>query len=203
MQNILLIIVSAILISCGHMSMQVNSNPPDATVTLVTKTGSQPLGKTPLSITPEQLASAQNGFTLEIAKEGFFEQRVVIEKRSMNSAGEIVAKLNPHPKFDFKKNDPDVKATIEEIARQVSTIQSMLVKRDFNQAEVMAKTLLTSYPNLAVGWNLLGNGYYLQGRYDEAAGHYLKALEIEPSNQETRDILYKMNRAPAQAPKEK
>jgi tetratricopeptide (TPR) repeat protein len=181
------------------MNMTVTSNPPDANVTLITKTGARQLGKTPLSIDSSQLNNTGDGFTLEISKDGHFQQRVVIEKRSLASAAEVNVKLSQHPKFDFKKNDPDVKAAIEQIVRNISSIQSMLVKRDYNQAEVLTKTLLNEYPNLAVGWSLLGNTYYLQGRYDEAATHYQKALEIEPQNQETRDMLSRMNRVPAEA----
>jgi tetratricopeptide (TPR) repeat protein len=85
----------------------------------------------------------------------------------------------------------------------VSTIQSTLLKREFSQAVSLAITLLNEYPNLGVAWNLLGNTYYLQGRYDEAASHYQKALELDPQNQETRDILSKMNRMPAESVKER
>jgi tetratricopeptide (TPR) repeat protein len=185
------------------MTVTVTSNPPDANVTLITKAGARQLGKTPLSLDADQLGNVGDGFTLEIAKDGHFQQRVVIEKRSLSSAADVNVKLAQHPKFDFKKNDPDVKATIEQIVRNISSVQSMLVKRDYNQAEVLTKALLNEYPNLAVGWTLLGNTYYLQGRYDEAATHYQKALEIEPQNQETRDMLGRMNRAPAESPKER
>jgi len=183
------------------MALQVASDPPGADVLLHTPSGAQAIGKTPVTIPSDKLSYLNNGFTVEVAKEGYFQQKILVEKRAMSSSGEIVAKLAPHPKFDFKTGDTDVKAVIEEIARQVSTIQSSLLKREFAQAETLSKSLLARYPHLAVGWNLLGNAYFLQGRSDEAADHYRKALELEPGNQETRDILSRMNRAPAEKEK--
>ncbi len=191
------VLLTILTVNCSHMNIQVTSNPPEAEVILHTKSGSQKIGKTPLTIPDSQLSNLNDGFTVEVSKEGYFQQKVLVEKRSINSSAELTVKLNPHPKFDFKKSDPEVLATIEEIARQVSSIQAFLLKRDYNQAEVLAKSLLNQYPNLAVGWSLLGNNYYLQGRFAEATSQYQRALEIEPNNQETRDILSKMNRAPS------
>jgi hypothetical protein len=90
------------------MNMTISSNPPGAEVNLITKAGTQPLGKTPLSVDAARLPNTEDGFALEIAKEGHFEQRVLVEKRAVESSGEIAVTLRPHPKFVFKKHDPDV-----------------------------------------------------------------------------------------------
>lgn len=195
--KIFLIVIPFLFFGCSHLSLKVISDQPESEVFIHTSEGSQKLGVTPLEIKDDVLERVPPGFTIEVSKSGFYQTKVLVEKRSLSSKGEIKVKLKEMPKIEAKINDPDVKAVIEEIARNVSSIQSFLLKRNYNQAEVMTKTLLNKFPHLSVAWNLLGNNYYLQGRFDEASENYRKALEIEPTNQETRDVLKKMNRLPA------
>ncbi len=195
--NILFILFALILGACSSLSLKVNTTPPEADVIVHTPNGSQKLGVSPLIIKDEQLQSLPEGFTLELSKEDHLQQTVMIEKKSITANGELTVKLKPLNKAEAKLNDPDVKAAVESIARQVAAIQSSLLKKEFIQAEILTRNLLNNYPNFSVGWNLLGNNYYLQGKTTESLSAYQKALTLEPDNVETRIILDKINRLPA------
>lgn len=183
--------------NCSSLSLRVNSTPPEAEVTLHTLNGAQKLGVTPLQLNNEQLSSLPEGFTIEVSKPDFLQQKIMIEKRALSASGEVSVKLQEISKAELKLNDPDVKATIESIARQVAQIQSSLIKKEYIQAEVLTRNMLNTYPYFSVGWNLLGNNYYLQGKTMESINAYQKALTLEPENVETRVILDRLTRQPA------
>lgn len=196
-QTLFLVLLISIITGCSSLSLRVNSTPPEAEVVLHTPNGTEKLGVTPLQIKDEQLRSLPDGFTIEVSKQDFLQQKIMIEKRSLSASGEISVKLEEISKSELKLNDPDVKATIESIARQVAQIQSSLIKKEFIQAEVLTKNMLNTYPYFSVGWNLLGNNYYLQGKTSESINAYQKALSLEPENVETRVILDRLTRQPA------
>jgi tetratricopeptide (TPR) repeat protein len=185
------------VVNCSSLSLRVNSTPPEAEVTLHTLNGAQKLGVTPLQLSDEQLRSLPEGFTIEVSKPDFLQQKIMIEKRALSASGEVSVKLQEISKAELKLNDPDVKATIESIARQVAQIQSSLLKKEYIQAEVLTRNMLNTYPYFSVGWNLLGNNYYLQGKTSESIAAYQKALTLEPENVETRVILDRLTRQPA------
>lgn len=196
-QSFLVCFMGLALVACGSLSLKVDSSPSEADVILHTENSSQKIGVTPLDLNAAILRDLPDGFVLEISKAEHIQQKVMIEKRSLSSRGKVSVKLQPASKTEAKINDPDVKNVIESIARQVSLIQSSLLKSEFVQAEVLTKSLLATYPNFSVGWNLLGNNYYLQGRYGDSVTAYQKALTLDPQNQETQTILNKLNRSPA------
>jgi tetratricopeptide (TPR) repeat protein len=185
---------------CSSLSLRVNSTPPEADVVLHTLNGTQKLGVTPLQISDDQLRSLPEGFTIEVSKPDFLQQKIMIEKRALSATGEVSVKLQEISKAELKLNDPDVKATIESIARQVAQIQSSLLKKEYIQAEVLTRNMLNTYPFFSVGWNLLGNNYYLQGKTMESIAAFQKALTLEPENVETRVILDRLTRQPANSP---
>ncbi len=196
-QSKFLILTLLFLTGCSSLSLKVNSTPPEADVVLHTQNGSQKLGVTPLQLTEDQLRALPEGFMIEVSKTDFAQQKVMIEKRALSTTGEITVKLQSLAKAEAKLNDPDVKAAIESIARQVASIQSSLLKKEYIQAEVLTRNLVNNYPSFSVGWNLLGNNFYLQGKYSESVSAYQRALSLEPDNVETRTILEKINRQPA------
>ncbi len=196
-QIILGFIFLLFIVNCSSLSLRVNSTPPEAEVTLHTLNGAQKLGVTPLQLSHDQLRSLPEGFTIEVSKPDFLQQKIMLEKRALSASGEVSVKLQEISKAELKLNDPDVKATIESIARQVAQIQSSLLKKEYIQAEVLTRSMLNTYPYFSVGWNLLGNNYYLQGKTMESINAYQKALTLEPENVETRVILDRLTRQPA------
>jgi tetratricopeptide (TPR) repeat protein len=196
-QIVVLFFIGIFVANCSSLSLRVNSTPPEAEVVLHTSNGAQKLGVTPLQINDDQLRSLPEGFTLEVSKADFMQQRIMIEKRALSARGEVSVKLQEISKAELKLNDPDVKATIESIARQVAQIQSSLIKKEYIQAEVLTRNMLNTYPYFSVGWNLLGNNFYLQGKIMDSINAYQKALTLEPENVETRVILDRLTRQPA------
>ena len=91
------------LSGCSSLSLRVNSTPSEAEVTLHTLSGTQKLGVTPLQINDEQLRSLPDGFTIEVSKPDFLQQKIMIEKRALSATGEVSVKLQEISKAELKR----------------------------------------------------------------------------------------------------
>lgn len=178
-----------ILTGCSS-TFEVLSEPNEARVQIVEEGVFKDIGKTPLSIDTSELDLKSSIFEIIVSKDGYNKQSFFLEERTIPSLGKINVKLENTATEALSAEY--IKKSVSKIASQVSQIQTWLLKKNFTQAEVATKELLNENSNLAVGWNLLGNNYYLQKRFSEAGEAYQKALSIEPDNVETQSILQKL-----------
>lgn len=193
--NYTLLFVFIFAISCSSYDLKINSEPKGAKVFLKSEKEKTEVGLTPMVLAPQY--QDKESFQFIIEKDGFHPQTVVIEKRSFGAEAEIFANLKKVEALDVQLNDPKIKGELQRVTRKVASIQSELIKRNYSNAEGMAKELLTEYPYFAVGWNLLGNSYYLQNKQGDALGAYKKALEFEPENVETKNLIENIENVPA------
>lgn len=190
-----LLILFFVVASCASYDLKINSEPKGAKVFIKSEKE-----KTEVGVTPMALASQyknQDSYQFVIEKEGYHPQTVVIEKRSFSAEAEVFANLKKVETLEVQLNDPKVKGELQRVTRKIATIQSELIKRNYNNAEGMAKDLLNEYPYFAVGWNLLGNSYYLQNKHSDALGAYKRALEFEPENMETKNLIQSIENVPS------
>lgn len=192
--NIFLILF-AMLISCSSYDLKINSEPKGAKVFIKSEKEKTEVGVTPMVLSPEH--KNKESFQFVIEKEGFHPQTVVIEKRSLAAEAEVFANLKKIETVEVQLNDPNVKGELQKVSRKVASIQSELIKRNYSNAEGMSKELLNDYPYFAVGWNLLGNAYYLQNKHSDALGAYKKAYEFEPDNLETKNLIDSLQTLPS------
>lgn len=190
-----ILFVFLFLVSCSSYDLKINSEPKGAKVYIKSDKDKTEVGMTPMVLAPQYKDQASYQFVIE--KEGFHPQTVVIEKRSFAAEAEVFANLKKIETLEVQLNDPKVKGELQRVTRKVASIQSELIKRNYENAEGMAKELLNEYPYFAVGWNLLGNSYYLQNKHSDALGAYKRALEFEPENIETKNLIQKMEDVPA------
>lgn len=198
MRRLHLIILSLFVVSCSSsMKVDILSDPPQATVYLKSKKKMKKLGQTPLNLDSNKLRG-DKGFHFVIAKEGYRPENVLIEKRSFPAQGEIFTKLEPFSVSTGNSGGSRGNFTgkVQKISRTVASIQSQILQKNFQQAEVIARDLINEYPYFAVAWNLLGNAYYLQRKHKEALQAYYKALEFEPENKETKQLIDRIERVP-------
>lgn len=183
-----------VIISCSTYDLKINSEPKGAKVYIKSEKEKTEVGVTPMVLAPQYKNADAYQFIIE--KDGFHPQTVVIEKRSFATEAEVFANLKKIETLEVQLNDPKVKGELQKVTRKVASIQSELIKRNYTNAEGMAKDLLNEYPYFAVGWNLLGNSYYLQNKHSDALGAYKRALEFEPENMETKNLIQSMENLP-------
>ena len=197
MFNLTIVFLFLLLItSCSTSDLKINSEPAGAKVYLKSEKEKTEVGVTPMVLAPQYKNHKAYQFVIE--KEGFHPQTVVFEKRSLSAQAEVFAQLKKMEGMAAGGlSDSHVQSEVQKVSRKVASIQSELIKRNYNSAETLSKDLLTEYPYSAVAWSLLGNAYYLQNRQSDALSAYKKALEYEPENKDTAHLVQMLESVPA------
>ena len=189
----ILILTNFILVinACTTTQLTVNSEPNGADVVIVSDDGREDkLGQTPLNLTPEMMERfPSNNWRMSINKAGFVKDQLFIETKMFRELGKISVKLTPEANWKEAYQDMNAYKYLNDVSSMSAEIQAATVKGDYGRAESIANSLVTRYPKLSVGWNLLGNIYYLQKRMDKAVESYQKSLSINPDDQVTKGIL--------------
>lgn len=180
--KLFMLLFSALLMeSCSttSSSIKLKSSPEGANVLAIETDGSSRIiGKTPLE-TSESMQS------ILIEKEGFESARIFIGR--LNSQNyEYSVKLTP------KADDPkltDIKSRYERLAKSIAKANNLINKKRYVEAESLLINLTNDYPNVSVGYDLLGNISYMQKDFRKAINHYQRSLELNPENSETKQVL--------------
>ncbi len=177
--------------STTHPDLNIQSEPVDADVVIVTEEGrEEKLGSTPLVITPEMMEKfPSNNWRMGISKKGFVREQVFLETKMFQELGKINVRLLPEANWTEAYQDVNAYKYLNDVSGVTAEIQAATVKGDYARAETLAQSLVTRYPKLSVGWNLLGNVYYLQKRVDKAIESYQKSLNVNPNDEVTKSIM--------------
>lgn len=177
--------------SCTTTQMTLVSEPQGADVYVADASGrEEKLGQTPLEFNREILAKLPNNmWKLTIDKAGFLKDQIYIESKMFQEIGRVSIQLTPEANWKEAYQDANAYKYLNDVSGMSAEIQAATVKGDYNRAESLATALVTRYPKLSAGWNLLGNIYYLQKRIDKALESYQKSLAINPNDQVTKRIL--------------
>lgn len=183
------------------MSIQVESQPEGADVYVQSQKKLKKVGVTPVALSSDDIG--ENNINIVIKKEGFEPHTVLFEKRALSAQAEIYAELNPSTNNPNARGMASVEGSadknLDRITRTVASIQSQLLQNNYQSAEGMAQDLVNEFPYNAVAWNLLGNAFYLQNRQQEALQAYYKAMEFDPNNQETQNLINKLENKPTRS----
>jgi tetratricopeptide (TPR) repeat protein len=178
------------------MTLQITSNPEKADVFIREGKILKKLGETPLRVTADELGD-RAPYNLVIQKPGFQSEQLLIERRTLSARAEVYAsldKLNSEEQrgvASFGLNSPNHE-------RAIASIQAQLFRKDYRQAELLARDYVKDNPFSPVGWNLLGNAYLMQNRNSDALGAYQKAYEYDSSNQDTARMIEFLSETPRQ-----
>lgn len=188
------LIVMTILVlgsACTTTKMTLVSEPQGADVFVLDNSGRQEkIGQTPLELNKDVVAKLpDNMWRLSIDKAGFLKDQIYIESKMFQEVGQISITLTPEANWKEAYQDMNAYKYLNDVSGMSAEIQAATVKGDFGRAEGLATALVTRYPKLSAGWNLLGNIYYLQKRVDKALESYEKSLAINPNDQVTKSIL--------------
>lgn len=186
--------VFMLITACSTTQMQITSEPPGAEIVALGDDGrEEKLGQTPLVVTPEIASRIKsNHWRLGFNKVGFVKDQVFIEEKMFREIGKISLTLTPEANWKEAYQDVTAYKYLNDVSSMTAEVQAATVKGDYPKAEALAQSLVTRYPRLSVGWNLLGNIYYLQKRVDKAVESYQKSLDINPNDQITKGIMERL-----------
>lgn len=186
-------------VGCTSMEVTFESEPTGANVYLNEGKIRKKIATTPQMVDLAEVQSLDS-YSLLVSKPGYADHSLLLESRAIPSVGEVFVELAPlannrdiastdgaSPHHDYELNQK-----IDQVSRKIASIQGQLLRKNFNQAEVLAQELVNENPNLGVGWSLLGNAYYLQSRKQEALSAYEQALQYDPENKETQLMIKKI-----------
>lgn len=187
-----------LLVCTGCMSspkgLRLVSEPEGAAVSLIQPSGdTKDLGVTPIEFTEAEIsAHSSQTFGFKFHKEGYEVERVYASNPSHTFTGELKVKLYPSAEWSQAFVDKKAAKYLDDVAKLTAEVQGSVAAGDLNLSEQKARSLTSRYPNLSVGWSLLGNVLYKQNRRSEALEAYNKSLGIDPSNNEIRMVIEKM-----------
>lgn len=183
----------AITSSCTTTGIRLEAQLDDAEVSILRPGKGDPvkIGQTPFILQPQQLAEAgPNGAVIRIYKEGYKPETVVIPSITPQTMGTIRVELMKETNACTQVMD-----RINEITLQMGQVFKLTTRRKFNEAETSAIELTTKYPELATGYDLLGNAYYLNRKLPQALDAYKKSIALNPRNVETQRMVEKLSAA--------
>jgi tetratricopeptide (TPR) repeat protein len=180
--------------STGHL--RVASTPSDAQVVAILPGGQErALGKTPFDapfskVLDECKDPSSGGLCrLEVQKKGFTRESVYFGSSAFKTHLELNFTLVPATDWmDLEKSEA-FNQRMNEVSHSTAKVQEWIFKRDYTSALDAAIQFSQRYPAIAVGWDLLGNVYYLKKMYPQAIEAYQKSIAINPANVDTNKIL--------------
>jgi len=191
-------LVSALLFlgacSFAPKTVEVSSTPIGAEIYLIDNSGAEKrLGETPFKLNREVIDTLRDDLlVMRFQKEGYEVERLYIDLPSKNLSGSINVQLKDSTDWSQAFVDKKASKYLDDVARMTAEVQGAMGSKDLSRAEIKARALVNRYPNLAVAWSLLGNVLFLQNRKSEAMEAYNRSLGIDPTNQETRNVIDKM-----------
>jgi tetratricopeptide (TPR) repeat protein len=185
-------IASSLLIGCSNATLQIQTEPTQTSIVSVENGVERTLGSSPLTFDQKTYPFSDKVIRLVFEKPGYIKEQVVLESEYFKKVGSINVKLTPLANWKEASQDPQANKYLNDVAAMAAEIQALTVKKDFANAENLAKSLISRYPKLSVGYILVGNIYYLQKRVGDATQAYTKALDLNPNDQEAKSVLERL-----------
>lgn len=181
----------SLLAGCGSAPrIKITSVPEAASVSIRGADGSiKSIGKTPLDIDRRELGSGSRLAIIEVAQEGYQDQLIMLARDRTNENYDISLRLKKV--FEDPKSI-DAKARQEKLARSVAQAYNLINNKRFNEARLLLNTLIVEYPNVSVGFDLMGGLAYLEKDLKAALGFYERSLVINSENIETQQIVARL-----------
>jgi hypothetical protein len=180
-------LLSPLFIGCAQSAVKVDSVPAGADVYLSYDAGQAvKIGQTPLTLTDDQVQNKQGGYaTVEIRKEGFLPESLLVPTSYLGSEVKIPSKLEEN-KMSLQCHDQTV--AMQKLARGTASVQHHIGSAKFNEALNQINPLINEFPNVSVLHDLKGNILYLTKDLMGALGSYDRSYQLDPSNTDTQRI---------------
>jgi len=169
-------------VGCGTVS--VVSNPPEAEVSLILpgKESLKPLGKTPLELEVTKLEEAVDKGTVVIVveRDGYLPQRFVVPNLSSTSLN-IEATLVPMYDTNYKE--------LNDMISKVLKAERLVLEKRLDEALVTSNEIKSINENVAVAYEIEGTVYFLKSEFTKSRFAWLRAVELDPNNAESKSML--------------
>lgn len=178
-----------LLSACSTSStVKFQSTPSDAEVSVVESTGIvTSLGKTPLTSNESDVYKSTNRYTqIRIKKDGYLENEIVLMKSTLGSDISVNIQLK---KDETVQNVGEQSITQEKVANAIARANGLIQSKQLPEAETVMLNFIEQYPSVSVGYDYLGNIYYLQKKFAKALKNYNRAMSLNPQNAERKIIV--------------
>ena len=81
---------------------------------------------------------------------------------------------------------------MNELASGVAIVQARIAKKEYDVALIKLSSLSAKFPYVSVIWDLLGNVYYIEKKYENSLEAYEKSLNIDSSNASTANMVKRL-----------
>jgi tetratricopeptide (TPR) repeat protein len=189
MNSITIFVISLFLFltGCGSGTVEINSLPQDAHVSIVNSDGSfKDLGKVG-NFSENQIFATGDTVQLYISRNNYVPQSVVLTKGVFPKRYNISVNL----KRDGS-DQTNVAESIEEVAKAIAASYNLLKEKDYDGVIRLLTPIANKYSGVSVTNDFLGNAYYLKGNYRKAYKYYSLALQTNPNNFDRREIVRKI-----------
>ena len=188
MRKYLLFHLCFLFLGCStpQPKIKIQSIPEGATVSSRGSDGAiKSLGKTPLEISAADLNSSGRISSLEVTKDGFQDHKVIFGRDISTENYDLMMKLSP--KLSAGSGEQEV------FARRLLKTYTLVTSKRFEEARAALNDFIRDYPNVSVGYDLMGNLSYLQKDIKAARDYYERSLQINPDNPGTKSLVNRLN----------
>ena len=170
MKKISYLVFFIFLISCGHGTLEFQSYPNKAEVSISDSDGEiRRLGETPINLDTDRVfLNRENAVKVIFTKKGHKDEVVYLTKPAVKSEVKISARLQEI------NNAKEVLSNqkIEKISSLIAQAQQYSFAKNFNKAESVLLSMVEEYPGISVPYDLLANIYYLTNNKNKALHYY-------------------------------
>jgi hypothetical protein len=181
-QTIQIMFLAMYAVACGTVS--VISNPPEAEVSIILpgKESLKPLGKTPLELEITKLEEAVDKGTVVIVveRDGYLPQRFVVPNLSSTSLN-IEATLVPMYDTNYKE--------LNDMISKVLNAERLVLEKRLDEALLTSNEIKSINENVAVAYEIEGTVYFLKSEFTKSRFAWLRAVELDPNNAESKTML--------------
>lgn len=184
-------------VSCKTTNeIEIKSNPDKSKVYLIDNSGAKDLiGETPTSISADdRLFRSSSLARISVESEGYESESFILNKHNLPTRDSLVLSLKDKTiaADSAEKCESISSQTMNELASGVAIVQARMAKKEYDVALIKLSSLSAKFPYISVVWDLLGNVYYIEKKYESALEAYEKSLAIDSSNASTANIVNRL-----------
>ena len=99
------------------------------------------------------------------------------------------------PEAGVKACEASSRENMNELASGIAIVQARIAKKEYDVALIKLSDLSAKFPYISVVWDLLGNVYYIEKKYEEALDSYEKSLALDSTNASTSHIVKRLKKS--------
>jgi tetratricopeptide (TPR) repeat protein len=127
---------------------------------------------------------------LQVSSDSYIPEHILVPRSKISTNSSLFVRL----RYSYE----DLNASMNELAKNIATIQWLISKKDLFEAQRRAELNANKFSQISISWDLLGNTFYLQKNLVKALEAYKKSAELDPQNSETQKMIQHLSYLGAQ-----